>query len=319
MMRLPRRFTSGSLIPSASSASSASVLALVVGGIIGGATLLQGGTAEAGHAHFSGGGHVSGGARFSGGVHVSGGARFSGHVGWSSGVHFARPVWHRPWFGGRVWVGGYYPYYYYPYYYPEYVPSYYGSTYYPVQPMAAPGVAAVEAPPRPSLPTFGIGVFAGGSSVQNVQNKEDTSDLGALARLRLTPGLILEGEIEKNTFKDNVRVDRRMGGSLIFEIGAHNTFAPYLLAGAGVQQANVDGSFTTTQDYGEVGVGLRWALSRNLHLTFDIRAGKSQTIDSNQPAMVSNAARSVAPPVGSNGSNNTEDFTRGRLAAVLNF
>jgi len=313
MMRLPRRFTSGS------PTLSAPLSALVFGGILGGATLLQGGTAEAGHAHFSGSAHVSGGAHFSGGVHVTGGARFSGHVGWSSGVHFARPVWHRPWFGGRVWVGTYYrPYYYYPYYYPEYVPSYYGPTYYPVQPEAAPGVAAMAAP-RPSLPTFGIGVFAGGSSVQNVQNKEDTSDLGALARLRLTPGLIVEGEIEKNSFKDNVRVDRRMGGSLIFEIGAHNTFAPYLLAGAGVQQANVDGSFTTTQDYGEVGVGLRWALSRNLHLTFDIRAGKSQTIDSSQPAVVSNAARSVAPPVGTNGSNNTEDFTRGRLAAILNF
>jgi hypothetical protein len=162
-------------------------------------------------------------------------------------------------------------------------------------------------------------VFAGGSSVQNVQNKEDTSDLGALVRLRLTPGLIAEGEIEKNTFKDNVRVDRRMGGSLIFEIGAHNSFAPYLLAGGGVQQANVDGSFTTTQDYGEIGVGLRWAVSRSLHLTADIRAGRNQTIDSNQPDMVSNAARSVAPPSGSKGSNNTEDFTRGRLAAILNF
>lgn len=324
MMRLPRRSTS---VTSGSSSSRASLSALVFGGFLG-AALLQSGTAEAGHAHFSGGGHVSGGAhvsggvRFSGGVHVGGSAHFSGHVGWSSGVHFARPVWHRPWFGGRVWVGTYYrPYYYYPYYYyPEYVPSYYGygSSYYPVQPAAAPGVAAA-APRRPSLPTFGIGVFAGGSSVQNVQNKEDTSDLGALARLRLTPGLIVEGEIEKNSFKDNVRVDRRMGGSLIYEIGAHNTFAPYLLAGVGVQQANVDGSFTTTQDYGEVGVGLRWALSRNLHLALDIRAGKSQTIDSNQPSMVSNAARSIAPPVGSNGSNNTEDFTRGRLAAILNF
>jgi len=320
MMRLPRRFTSRSLIPSASSAP---LRALVFGGIIGGATLLQGGTAEAGHAHFSGSVHVSGGA------HVSGGVHFSGRVGAGASVRFARPAWRpawrpRPWFGGHVWIGGgyYYPRPYYYYYYPEYVPSYYGSTYYPVEPTAAPGVAAVVPPPRPSLPTFGIGVFAGGSSVQNgqnVQNKEDTSDLGALARLRLTPGLIVEGEIEKNTFKDNVRVDRRMGGSLIFEIGAHNSFAPYLLAGGGVQQANVDGSFTTTQDYGEVGVGLRWAVTRSLHLTADIRAGRSQTIDSNQPDVVSNAARSVAPPSGSTGSNNTENFTRGRLAAILNF
>ena len=73
------------------------------------------------------------------------------------------------------------------------VPSYYGS-YYPVQPTAAPGVVAASEPARPSLASFGVGVFAGGS---NVQGKEDTSDLGAMARLRLTPGLLVEGEIAK--------------------------------------------------------------------------------------------------------------------------
>lgn len=299
MMRLPRSFTSS---------------ALVLGGIVGATTLLQGGTAAAGHAHFSGGAH------------------FSGRVSWhgSASVHFARPVvrsswrsaWRpRPWVGGSVWVGSgyYYPRSYYYYYAPEAVPSYYGSTYYPVQPAPSPGIAAP--PPavaaRPALPSFGIGVFAGGSSVQNVQSAQDTADLGALGRLRLTQGLLVEGEIAKMSFKDNLRVDRRIGGSLIYEIGAQNTFAPYLLAGLGVQQADVDGSFTTTQDFGEIGVGLRWALSRNLQLTFDLRAGSRQTIDSNQPDSVSNAARIIAPP--SNNSNTTEDYTRGRLAAILSF
>ena len=276
-------------------------------------TLLPSGTAEAGRAHFSGGAH------------------FSGHVGWHGGasVQFARPAWRstwrpRAWFGGSVWVGSgyYYPRTYY-YYAPEAVPSYYGSSYYPVQPMAAaPGVAmaAPVAPvAQPSLPSFGIGVFAGGSSVQNVQNREDTQDLGALARFRLTPGLLVEGELGKTSFKDNQRVDRRIGGALVYEIGAQNTFAPYLLAGLGVQQADVAGTFTTTQDFGEVGVGLRWALSRNLHLTVDVRAGSRKTIDSNQPDVVTNAARTVAPPSGTTGSDTTEDYTRGRLAAILNF
>src|SRR5262249_32136192 len=145
--------------------------ALVFGGIIGGATLLQGGTAEAGHAHFSGSVHVGGGVRASGGVHVTGGAQFSGRVGWSSGVHFARPVWHRPWYGGRISVGGGYsrPYYYYYSPSPDYVPSYSGGPYSPAHPSAAPGFAPVPPPPppRPAPPTFGIGVFAGGSSVQD--------------------------------------------------------------------------------------------------------------------------------------------------------
>jgi hypothetical protein len=253
---------------------------------------------------------------------VSGGARFSGSVGWHGGVRFGRPSWRpRGWFGGSVWVGHYYyprPYYFY-YPFPEYVPSYYGS-YYPVEPSAAPGVVAVAAPVEP-MPTFGIGVFAGGSSVQNPngQSTQDTKDLGALARIRLTPGLLIEGEIAKTTFKDSVRVDRLIGGSLIYEIGARNPLAPYLLAGGGVQQADVAGSFQTTQDYGEIGVGLRWALSRNLHLALDIRAGRRQTVDSNQPVVISSAARTVAPPSGIASSDNTEDFTRGRLAAILNF
>jgi hypothetical protein len=232
-------------------------------------------------------------------------------------------------FRPRVWVGGswwshryYYPRPYYYYYYPEYVPSYYGNTYYPVDPSVqqggAPGVVAVAPPPppRPALPVFGIGVFAGGT---NVNDQEDSTDLGAMLRLRLGGGgLIAEGEIAKTTFKDDIRVDRRIGGSLLYEFGARNTFAPYILAGGGVQQADVNGSFTTTQDFGEIGVGLRLALSRNLHLTLDVRAGRRKTIDSDQPVALDTALRSIAPPSG-RGPDDTEDYTRGRLAAVLNF
>lgn len=282
---------------------------MVLSGVLG-AALLAPGTAEAGRVRFGGGGSV----------------RFSGHAGAS--VRFARPVvrsswrpfWRpRVWVGGSIWVGGYYyprPYYYYYYpYYPESVPSYYGGSYYPVAPGAsAPGAVAVAAP-RPALPTFGIGVFAGGT---NVQDRQDSTDVGAMARLRLGTGLLLEGEIAKTTFKDNVRVDRRIGGSLLYEFGAYNSLAPYVLAGGGVNQADVNGSFNTTQDFGELGVGLRWALSRNLHLTFDIRAGRRKTIDSNQPNDLTTAVRSIAPPSGGV-NNDTEDYTRGRLAAVLNF
>jgi hypothetical protein len=294
MMRLSRRLVS----PHRGSA-------LVLSGVLA-ATLLPSGTADAGHVRFSGG------------------VRFSGRAGVS--VRFARPAWRpfwrpRVWVGGSVWVGGYYyprPYYYYYYpYYPENVPSYYGGSYYPVAPgTSAPGAVAVAAPSgRPSLPTFGIGVFAGGT---NVQDRQDSTDLGAMARLRLGTGLLVEGEIAKTTFKDNVRVDRRIGGSLLYEFGAYNSLAPYVLAGGGVNQADVNGSFSTTQDFGELGVGLRWALSRNLHLTFDIRAGRRKTVDSNQPNNLDIAVRSIAPPSGG-ANNDTEDYTRGRLAAVLNF
>jgi hypothetical protein len=276
--------------------------ALVIGGVLGVGAM--GGTAEAGHAHFSGG------------------VRFSGRVAGRVGVRFARPHWRpRVWVGGSVWVGGYYyprPYYYY--YYPESVPSYYygyggyGGSYYPVQPSAAPGVVAA-APQRPPMPSFGIGVAAGGS---NVDGRKDSSDHSALVRHRLTPGLLIEGELGRTEFENNVRVDRRIGGSLVWEIGAHNSFAPYILGGGGVQQAEVDGSFSTTQEFGEIGVGLRWALSRNLHLTVDVRAGARKAIDSNQPEVITGTPRSIAPPIGANGDD-TENFTRARLAAILYF
>jgi hypothetical protein len=218
-----------------------------------------------------------------------------------------------------VWVGGFYPrpyyYYYYPYY-PESVPSYYAAPYYPIQPAEPPGVVATAPPPRPELPRFGIGVFAGGSSIRD--NQQDSSDLGLLARFRLTPGLLIEGQLGKTSFKDNVRVDRRIGGSLIWEIAAHNSLAPYLLAGAGVEQASVNGDFSTTQDFGELGLGLRLALSRNIHLTADVRAGARKTIDSGQSTPVPFEARSVLPPTSTN-SNDTEHYTRGQLAAIVNF
>src|SRR2546423_1677340 len=164
MMRLPRLHLS----------------ALVVGGVLGVGAL--GGTAEAGHAHFSGG------VRFSGRVTGSGGR---------VGVRFARPFWRpRVWVGGSVWVGGdYYPRPYYYYYYPEYVPSYYsgyGGSYSRVQPnmaTAAPGVVAV-ATAKPPMPTFGIGVAAGGS---NVDGRQESSDLSAPVRFPLTPGPPLQG------------------------------------------------------------------------------------------------------------------------------
>lgn len=297
--------------------SSRTLFALLVGGALGLSALLQSGVAEAGRGHFSGRVRFSGAGRWHGGISVR-----------------ARPAWRPSWRPySRVWIGGYYAprtYYYYPYY-PEAVPSYYGAYYYPVQPQpqyaypqyqgqyegqyqgpSAPVAVAAE----PPLPVFGIGVFAGGTSIHDSQ---ESTDFGALVRFRLTPGLILEGELAKTEFEDSVRVDRRIGGSLIYEIGARNSVAPYILVGGGVQQAKVDGDFTTTQDYGEVGVGLRIALSRNLHLAADIRAGRRGTVDSDQPVYISDAARSVAPPSGSFGDDDTEDYARGRVAAILNF
>ncbi len=303
-------------------------------GVLSVATAFQLGTAEAGHGggghfsggggggvHFSGGVHVGGGGvRAYGGVHVGGGGGFAyrghgyGGRGWGGGYHWG--------VGGHVWVGGY-PYWYnpYAYYYPEYVPSYYGSSYYPVQPgYGAPAISAAVIVQQP-LPRFGVGVFGGMADVNNAPQNSATgsSDYGLLARFRLTEGLIIEGELGKTTYQSNERVDRRLGGSLLYEIGARNKFAPYVLVGLGVQQANVDGDYNTTQDFAEIGAGLRYAITPHFHITFDIRAGSRSTVSQDQSATVPTgaSARVATPPPANSGD--SEDYTRGRLAAILYF
>ena len=263
--------------------------------------------------------------RFGGGGRV----RVHARVGVPSGgvsVHYARPY-YRPratWsVGGSIYVGGgYYPRYRYyrPYYYYTPVPSYYGyysTTYYPVAPAPCGTctTATVVAPARPELPKFGLGLFAGGVSVED---RNESSDVGALARLRLTPGLILEGEIGKQTYEESQRTDRRLGASLLYEIGAYNKLAPYVLAGIGVQQADTAGEYQTTQNFGELGIGLRWAVTPNFHLTFDVRAGSRATVsDEREPVEGGVSARSIAPPTAS--SNEGEEYSRARLAAILYF
>jgi hypothetical protein len=277
------------------------------------ATVAHVDSAEAGRYRFGGGGGVRVHARApSGGVSVT----YSRSPRWNPG---------RTWsVGGSVYVGPSYSYYpryryYRPYYYNNYyypVPSYYGyyeQSYYPVAPAPAPAPAvAVSAPaPRRELAKFGIGLFAGGVSVESV---DESSDVGVLGRFRLTPGLLIEGELGKTSYESNLRVDRRLGASLVYEIGAYNRLAPYVLGGLGAQQAAVGGEFTTTQNFAELGVGLRFAVTPNLHVLFDIRAGSRASVSSNEPEL---AARSVSPP--SVSSDESEEYTRARLAAALYF
>jgi hypothetical protein len=225
-----------------------------------------------------------------------------------------------------VYVGGYYRYpryrYYRPYYYYyQPVPSYYGYYYQPSYPVSAapapaisaPSTVAVVAPGRP-LPKLGVGLFAGGVSVED---RAESSDVGVLARFRLTPGLLIEGELGKTSYEDNLRVDRRLSGSLVYEIGARNRLAPYLLAGLGAQQAEVGGELTTTQSFAELGVGLRLALSHNLHLLLDVRAGSRASVSSDGTDVVGVAARTISPP--GVDSDESEEYTRARLAAALYF
>ena len=250
-----------------------------------------------------------------------GGVRVHARGGFS--VHWSRPArtWSRPrstWsVGGSIYVGGgYYPRYRYyrPYYAETYVPSYYGTSYYPVAP--APITTAVVVAPRPELPKFGIGLFAGGVAVEDT---DDSSDIGVLGRIRLgNGGFLIEGELGKTEYANDLRVDRRLGASLIYELGAYNRLAPYVLAGLGVQQAVVAGEFTTNQNFAEIGIGLRYAITPKFHLAVDVRAGSRNSMSSDDPQPVDGTiARTIAPP--SSSSDESEEYTRARLSALLYF
>lgn len=281
-----------------------------------------------------GGVRVSGGGRAGGGIRVTGGGgvRFGG--GRSSGGVTVQTSprgggsWRpRGWsVGGRVVVGGgvyvgrpWYPRYYRPYYGATYVPSYYdgaydGGGYYPVAPAQGPGVVAVAPAYAPELPRLALGVFAGGVSVEGI---DESSDLGLLGRFRLgNGGLMVEGEIGKQSYANDLRIDRRLGASLIWEIGAENRFAPYVLGGLGVQQADVAGTYESTQNFGELGVGIRYAITPRFHLAADVRAGSRATISSDTP-MTDAAARLIAPP--SSESGETESYARSRISALIYF
>lgn len=292
-------------------------------------TLVAGGTAEAGRFHA--GGHASVHWGGSVGVHFR-----SPSV--NVGVSYARPA-YRPRSWGYGYSGGwgvrghvyygpswtYRPWFYYGYYDTAYVPSYYGTSYYPVeaqpQPQyGGPSATAIVAPaPRPELPRFGLGLFAGGASMQD-STAAASSDVGILGRFRLTDGLIVEGELGKDSYEQNLRVDRKLGASLIYEFGAYNRLAPYVVGGLGVQETQTNGTYNANQSYGEVGGGLRLAITPHFHLTGDVRFGARDTTSSDTTTSLggaSSTARAVAPPAAD--STATENYTRARLAAVLYF
>lgn len=257
-----------------------------------------------------------------GGVRVTAGV--GARVHWSSRPRVWTPT--RWSVGGRIRVRPYYPRYRYyrpySYYYSEtYIPSYYGSAYYPVAPAAAPVAPVVAvAAPKPELPKLGLGLFAGGVSVEDINQ---SSDIGVLGRLRLgNGGLLLEGELGKTSYENDLRVDRRLGASLIWELGARNRLAPYVLAGFGVQQADVADRYSTTQNFGELGVGLRFAVTPKFHLAADVRAGSRDSMTSDAPVGTVGAdgslMRTIVPPQDGWGDDD-ESYTRARLSALLYF
>jgi opacity protein-like surface antigen len=182
---------------------------------------------------------------------------------------------------------------------------------YYTQPAPAVAVAAPVPEPEPPIATFGLGVFAG---PVDVEGNDYGTDLGLVGRLRLSDHFRLEGELSKTDIDDGARVDRRLGAALLYDFNPWGSLAPYILGGAGVGRAEMDGMYGANQGYGEVGLGLEWRLSRQFSLMADIRAGQRanhRDDDAAEPLI------SSSPPPATMDTH--ENYTRGRIGALLYF
>jgi hypothetical protein len=191
--------------------------------------------------------------------------------------------------------------------YAECGPSVSAHYYHQPQPVAVAAVAA----PEPELPRLGLGIFGG--SV-DVENNDAGTDLGLIGRVRLTHRFVLEAEVSKTELADGARVDRRVGGALLFDFSPYNALSPYVLGGGGFGQTDVnDGTFTAEQAYAELGVGLHWTLGRHIALFGDLRAGvRESNASEDEIAFLRNGPDD--PNVDDN-----ERFTRARVGALLTF
>lgn len=220
--------------------------------------------------------------------------------------------------GGHIQIGGHHRRVYrrphYPGYYvgvrfasPPPPPCYdCGASAYYVEPPPQ-QVTYVAPEPRPATPVFGLGIFGGGTEVEQ---GDAGDDIGLFARLRLTHHLRLEGEISKTEHEDNTRVDRRMGAALVYDFAPHARLAPYILGGLGAGRTEMEGgTYAARQGYGELGIGLEWRLTRHFSLIGDIRAGARETRPDDDAVMLTTAPT----------REEEENYTRGRIGALLFF
>ncbi len=164
--------------------------------------------------------------------------------------------------------------------------------------------------PRPALPRWGLGVFAGGMSLEN---QTAGSDYGVTGRLRLTPGLLLDGEIAKSQIDgDATRVDRRLAAGLTYEFSPYRNWSPYVTAAIGAIDTQIGDNFETSQAFSEIGLGLRVAVTPSIALFADLRGGSR--VETEEDVARPQALRTTAPQ-----ANQSEEYTSGRIGAMLYF
>jgi len=194
---------------------------------------------------------------------------------------------------------------------PPPVPSYYVEYVAPAPIYAPPQPLYIDQPmiPAPApMSRWGIGAFAG--SV-HIDDQEVGSDLGLVGRYRLSRSWSLEGEVAKTKSTGGSRVDRRVGGAVVWNLPVGRRLKPSLLLGAGYGQSEFgQGEFHAEQGYGEVGFGLTYKLTRSLHLMADVRAGTRSTTDDDIMYVAKGGVVEF---------DQDEDYSRARLGGMFYF
>ena len=197
-----------------------------------------------------------------------------------------------------------------PVYYAAPVPAYYTNPGYTPYYASAPATPAAN-PVTPALSRFGIGVYAGGLAASN---ETEGDDAGLLARVRVTDHLLIEGEMGRTSLADGARIDRRGSLGLVLELAPRSAWSAYGVAAAGAQRTEVGTNWQGDLQFGEAGVGLRWALSPSVSFLADLRYGERDLV--NQTTQVSSPVeRRVAPAQ----QDTAEQYSRIRLAAMVTF
>lgn len=179
--------------------------------------------------------------------------------------------------------------------------------YYTEHPAPTPVVVA----PHQPLPRLGLGIM-GGHYVED--DGRDGDELGLFARLRLSTALQLELEASKLEHDDDTRLDKRLGAGLVVDLAPRSTLSPYVVGALGVGRVQAD-TYDADIGYGEIGAGLTWRLSDRVHLAGDFRWGRV-SYEEVEAQPVAASAGAPLPPVA---SPDDQDYTRGRIAAILYF
>lgn len=156
---------------------------------------------------------------------------------------------------------------------------------------------------------WGLGAFAGSMSTRGM---ESGSDLGLFAQYRFSQAIRAELELAKSKQADGGRVDRRVGGAILYNLTPHRRLSPFLLMGAGYGQSEIAaGEFHAQQGYGEVGAGLRLRLTPSIHIVGDLRSGRRSTKDGD--VYMSKSSMSGASV------EEDEGYTRLRVGGLISF